>query len=126
MNGYFGHLENDTKENGFFRKVLYTGPRSQLVLMCLKPGEDIGMEEHDGHDQFFRFDAGEGEVVVGEEVFKVKDGDAVVVPDGLKHNVTNTSESEDLKFYTIYSPAEHPDGTVHETKQEALDSEKDH
>ena len=126
MKGYFGQIEKDTLENDNFRKVLFTGPKSQLVLMSLKPGEDIGLEDHDGHDQFFRFETGEGEVLVGEDTYQVKDGDAVVVPDGEKHNVTNTSETEDLRFYTIYSPAEHPDGTIHQTKEEALASEKDH
>ena len=123
MKGYFGQIEKDTLENDNFRKVLFTGPKSQLVLMSLKPGEDIGMEDHDGHDQFFRFEAGEGEVVVGDDKYSVKDGDAVVVPDGERHNVTNTSETEDLRFYTIYSPAEHPDRTIHKTKEEALASE---
>ena len=126
MKGYFGQIEKDTLENDNFRKVLFTGPKSQLVLMSLKPGEDIGLEDHDGHDQFFRFEAGEGEVLVGEDTYSVKDGDAVVVPDGEKHNVTNTSETEDLRFYTIYSPAEHKDGTIHKTKAEALASEEDH
>ena len=126
MKGYYGHIEKDTLENDNFRKVLYTGPKSQLVLMTLKPGEDIGMEDHDGHDQFFRFETGEGEVVVGDDVYKVKDGDVVAVPDGSRHNVTNTSEVEDLKLYTIYSPAEHPDGTIHKTKAEALAAEEDH
>lgn len=126
MKGYFGQIEKDTLENENFRKVLFTGPKSQLVLMSLKPGEDIGLEDHDGHDQFFRFESGEGEVLVGEDVYKVKDGDAVVVPDGEKHNVTNTSSTEDLRFYTIYSPAEHKDGTIHQTKEEALASEEDH
>lgn len=126
MKGYFSQIEKDTLENDNFRKVLFTGPKSQLVLMSLKPGEDIGLEDHDGHDQFFRFEAGEGEVLVGEDIYSVKDGDAVVVPDGEKHNVTNTSETEDLRFYTIYSPAEHSDGTLHQTKEEALAAEENH
>jgi mannose-6-phosphate isomerase-like protein (cupin superfamily) len=126
MKGYFGHIEKDTLENDNFRKVLYTGPNSQLVLMSLKPGEDIGMEEHDGHDQFFRFESGEGEVIVGEDTFSVKDGDAVVVPSGARHNVINKSLTEDLRLYTIYSPAEHPDGVIFKTKEEALASEEDH
>jgi len=126
MKGYFGPIEKDTLENDNFRKVLYTAPNSQLVLMSLKPGEDIGLEEHDGHDQFFRFESGEGEVLIREDTFQVKDGDAVVVPDGAKHNVTNTSSTEDLRFYTIYSPAEHPDGTIFKTKEEALANKEDH
>ncbi len=126
MTGYHGHLEDDTVNNNNFRQVLFTGPNLQLVLMSLEPGEDIGMEDHDGHDQFFRFDAGQGEVVVGDSTYQVKDGDAVVVPSGARHNVTNTSKTEDLKFYTIYAPAEHKDGTIHQTKAEALKAEDHH
>ncbi len=117
MKGYFGQIEKDTVDNEYFRKVLFTGPNSQLVLMSLKPGEDIGEEVHDDHDQFFRFEQGKGEVLVGKKTFKVKDGDAVVVPAGVNHNVINTSKTESLKLYTIYSPPEHPDGTVHRTKK---------
>ena len=126
MSGYFGHIEADTLENEYFRKVLYTGKRMQLVLMTIQPGDDIGMEDHDGHDQFFRFESGEGEVVVGDETYKVGDGDVVIVPDGARHNVINTSETEPLKLYTIYAPAEHADGTIHETKAEAMEAEEDH
>jgi mannose-6-phosphate isomerase-like protein (cupin superfamily) len=120
--GFKGNLESLTKENSNFRKVLYTGPHSQLVLMSLKPGEDIGMEVHDGNDQFFRFDQGEGEAIVGETKYVVKDGDGVVVPAGTEHNVINTSSAGDLRFYTIYSPAHHQDGVVRATKEEANDN----
>ena len=109
----------DTLENSFFRKVLFTAPHSQLVLMCLKPNEEIGVETHEGNDQFFRFEKGEGKVIIGGEEFMVKDGDAVIVPAGQMHNIINISGVEELKLYTIYSPAHHPDGTIHETKEEA-------
>lgn len=118
MKPYFGHIEADTLANNNFRQVIFTGQHSQLVLMSLKPGEEIGMEVHPQVDQFFRFEAGQGKVVVDGEEFAVADGDAVVVPAGSQHNVINTGE-EDLKLYTIYSPANHPDGTVHRTKAEA-------
>ena len=119
MAGYHGQIEKDTLENSFFRKVLFTAPHSQLVLMCLKPNEEIGTETHEGNDQFFRFEKGEGKVIIGGEEFMVKDGDAVIVPAGQMHNIINISGVEELKLYTIYSPAHHPDGTIHETKEEA-------
>jgi len=118
MKGYFGHLEEDVKKNSNFRKVLYTGHHSQLVLMSLLPGEEIGMEVHPDNDQFFRFDQGEGKVIVDDNEYEVKDGDAVLVPAGAKHNVINTG-SEPLRFYTIYSPSHHKDGIVRKTKKEA-------
>ena len=124
MSGYYGHIEEDTLKNENFRKVLFTGPHMQLVLMTLQPGEDIGLEDHVGHDQFFRFESGEGEVLVGDSVYQVGDGDVVIVPDGERHNVTNTSDTELLKLYTIYAPAEHPDGTIHATKAEAMEAEE--
>ena len=123
MAGYFGHIEADTLENTFFRKVLFTAPHSQLVLMCLKPNEEIGMEVHEGNDQFFRFEKGEGKVIIGGEEFIVKDGDTAIVPAGQMHNVINTSASEELKLYTIYSPPNHPDGAIHKTKEEAMAAE---
>ena len=124
MSGYHGNIEDLTLDNNFFRKVLFTGPNSQLVVMSLKPGEDIGEEIHE-EDQFFRFEGGQGKVVLGEtEEYEVKDGDAVVVPAGLKHNIMNISENEELKLYTIYSPAHHPEGTVHETKEIAMEAEE--
>lgn len=123
--GYKGNIESLTKENTNFRKVLYTGHNSQLVLMSLLPGEDIGMEVHSENDQFFRFDAGVGRVVIDGTEHDVKDGDAVVVPMGAEHNVINTSDSESLKFYTIYSPAHHKDQIVRTTKEEALANEEE-
>lgn len=121
---YNGHLEDDTLENTYFRKVVNTAPHSQLVLMCLKPNEEIGIEVHEGNDQFFRFEKGQGKVIIGGDEYVVGDGDAIVVPAGQMHNIINTSDNEELKFYTIYSPAHHPDGTVHKTKEEAITAEE--
>jgi mannose-6-phosphate isomerase-like protein (cupin superfamily) len=121
--GFYSPIEDDTLNNANFRKVLFTGKHLQLVLMTLKPGEDIGLETHDEHDQFFRFEAGEGKVVIDGSEYEVKDGDAVIVPAGAKHNIINVSETEELKLYTIYAPPEHADGTVHETKAEAMAAE---
>ena len=118
MKGFFSHLEEEVKKNSNFRKVLYTGHNSQLVLMSLLPGEEIGMEVHPKNDQFFRFDQGEGKVIVDGNEYEVKDGDAVLVPAGAEHNVINTG-SEPLRFYTIYSPPHHKDGIVRKTKKEA-------
>lgn len=124
MPGYHAPIEDKTLENNNFRQVLFTGPNLQLVLMTLQPNEDIGLEVHEDHDQFFRFEAGEGEVVIGEQTFGVKDGDAVIVPAGAQHNITNTSGDEALKLYTIYAPPEHADGTVHPTKADAQAAEE--
>ncbi|MCR4278242.1 MAG: cupin domain-containing protein [Candidatus Berkelbacteria bacterium] len=118
MKGYYGNLEKLTVENENFRRVLYTGPHSQLVLMALKPGEEIGEEVHTV-DQFFRFEQGTGKSIVDGNLYDVSNGDAVVVPAGAKHNVVNTSDSLSLKLYTIYSPANHKDGTVAATKEVA-------
>lgn len=123
MQGFHTQIEEDTLENTFFRKVLFTGPNSQLVLMTLQPNEDIGSEVHPDNDQFFRFEAGEGKVIIDGQEYIVGDGDAVVVPAGAEHNIINTSATEMLKMYTIYSPAHHPDGTIHQTKAEAMAAE---
>ncbi|MBI3638654.1 cupin domain-containing protein [Candidatus Wolfebacteria bacterium] len=125
MKGYIGNIEKDTKENENFRKVLYTAKNSQLVLMCLLPGEEIGEEVHEEHDQFFRFEEGEGKVVINGTESAVSDGFAVVVPAGAKHNVINISGNKKLKLYTIYSPPEHKDGILHKTKADAL-SDNEH
>lgn len=117
--GFVANIEKETKKNTDFRRVLYTGKFSQLVLMKLAPGEDIGMETHDDVDQFFRFEEGEGAVIIDDVKHAVKDGSAVVVPSGAKHNVVNTSKTADLKLYTIYSPPEHQDKVVRKTKREA-------
>jgi mannose-6-phosphate isomerase-like protein (cupin superfamily) len=122
MSGYSTDIEKATLENNYFRQVLFTGPKSQLVLMSLKPSEDIGLETHPGHDQFIRVEAGEGIAQIGGEKFKLHDGSAIVIPAGAEHNVTNTG-SEPLKLYTIYSPPEHADGTVHRTKAQAQAAE---
>ena len=105
--------------------MLFTGHHSQLVLMTLQPSEEIGTETHSENDQFFRFESGQGKVVIDGEEFAVKDGDAVVVPAGSEHNIINLSDTEPLKLYTIYSPAHHPKGTVHATKAEAMAAEAD-
>ena len=119
MKGFSNNIEKETLENTNFRKVLYTSKHSQLVLMSLKPNEEIGMEVHKDNDQFFRFEKGLGKCVIDGNVYEVKDGTAVVVPAGAEHNVINVSTSDDLKLYTIYSPAHHKDGIVRATKAEA-------
>jgi mannose-6-phosphate isomerase-like protein (cupin superfamily) len=120
MTGYVGHIEKATLSNGFFRQVLFTGKYSQLVVMCLQPNEEIGNEVHPKVDQFFRIEEGNAKFVFNDkEEHFVGDGDAVVVPAGTYHNVINTSSSKPLKLYTVYSPPNHPDGTVHKTKAEA-------
>jgi len=121
--GYHANIENLTTENTNFRKVLYTGEHMQLVLMSLPVGGEIGMEVHKENDQFFRFEAGEGKVIINGNEYQVSDGDVIVVPSGAEHNVVNVSESEDLKLYTIYSPAHHKDGIVRATREEAVANE---
>ncbi len=121
--GYKENIEKLTIENNNFRKVLYTGAHMQLVLMSLKPGEEIGSEVHTENDQFFRFEKGEGKVIINEIEYIVADGDTVIVPSGSQHNVINTSTTEDLKLYTIYAPAHHKDGIVRTTKEEAVNNE---
>ncbi len=118
------NIEQETVTNTNFRKVLYTGAHSQLVLMTLVAGEDIGLETHPENDQFFRFEAGTGTVVINETAYVVSDGDAVIVPAGAAHNVINTG-TDALKMYTIYSPAHHKDGIVRATKQDALDQDEE-
>ena len=119
MKGYVINIEEATKENNNFRKVLYTAKHSQLVLMSLKPGEEIGMEVHTDNDQFFRVDQGRGKVVIDGNEYEIQDGFAVVVPAGANHNVINVSADEPLNLYTIYSPAHHQDNVVHQTKEQA-------
>ena len=123
--GYKTNIEEETISNTNFRKVLYTGEHSQLVLMTLAPNEDIGLEVHEDTDQFFRFEAGEGKVIINETEYVVGDGDAVVVPAGAEHNVVNTSDDKSLHFYTIYSPAHHQDQTVHHTKADEVEEHFD-
>lgn len=118
MTGYVTDIESDTLDNEDYRRVLFTGRNTQLVLMSIAPREDIGLETHDEHDQFIRVEAGTGYVSLDGERHELQDGSAVVIPAGVEHNVVNTSSSEALKLYTLYSPPEHPDGTVHRTKRD--------
>jgi len=120
MTGYVGPIEKTTEENDYFRRVLFTGKYSQLVVMCLQPSEEIGNEVHPNVDQFFRIEKGSAKFVFnGKEKHLVRAGGAVVVPAGTFHNVINTSKTRPLKLYTIYTPPQHPDGTIHKTKAEA-------
>jgi len=119
MKGYTTNIEKDTLENNNFRKVLYTGKHSQLVLMSLAPKEEIGMEVHEENDQFFRFEKGQGKCIIDGNEYEVENGSAVVIPAGAQHNIINMSETEELKLYTIYSPAHHKDGIIRKTKAEA-------
>ena len=119
MKGFNSNIEQDTLENNNFRKVLYTGKYSQLVLMSLLPKEEIGMETHPDNDQFFRFESGIGKCIIDGNKYELENGSVVIVPAGAKHNIINISDTENLKLYTIYSPAHHKDGIVRKTKQEA-------
>ena len=123
--GYFANIEKLTEENTEFRKVLYTGEGSQLVLMAIPSLCDIGLETHTENDQFFRFESGEGKVVINGNEYSIRDGDCIIVPKGAEHNIINTSATLVLKLYTIYSPAHHKDGTVHPTKEYADAHEED-
>jgi len=124
MVGYVGAIETETLRNTDFRQVLFTGKHAQLVLMCLQPGEEIGNEVHPKTDQFFRIEQGEARFIFDEKKeYIVRDGGAVVVPAGTCHNVINTSKTTQLKLYTVYSPPNHPAGTVHATKAEAAAAE---
>jgi mannose-6-phosphate isomerase-like protein (cupin superfamily) len=125
MKGYKSNIEKDTLRNRNFRKVVYSSQFSQLVLMSLKPKEEIGVETHPENDQFLRFEGGRGRVEIDGNKYTVKDGDAVIVPAGAKHNVINISATEDLKIYTIYSPPHHKDQIVRKTKEEAEANEED-
>jgi len=124
VTGFVSNIEQETLVNAFFRRVLFTGKYTQLVLMSLKPGEDIGMEIHPKVDQFFRFEKGQGKVIIDGVEHVVSDGSAVVVPAGANHNIINTSTTDDLKLYTLYSPPNHPDGAIHQTKEEAMAAEE--
>lgn len=125
MKGFHANIEKETKDNENFRKVLYTAKHSQLVLMTLQPNEEIGSEVHEENDQFFRIDSGKGKCIIDGNEYELEDGSGIVVPAGATHNIINTSSTEKLKLYTIYSPAHHRDGVVHKTKEEAeADSEE--
>ncbi|MGZ9083021.1 MAG: cupin domain-containing protein [Rhodoplanes sp.] len=123
MKGFVEDIEELTEDNDHFRRVLYTGKHLQLVLMALKPGEEIGEEVHAGHDQFFRVEKGRGEVVIDGTRTKIKGDDAIIVPAGARHNVVNTGDKP-MKLYTLYGPPEHRDGVVRATKAEAEASEE--
>ena len=126
MRGFVDDIEELTEGNTDFRRVLYTATNMQLVLMTLHPGEEIGEEVHDDGDQFFRVEAGEGEALLDGKRHPLHDGSIVVIPAGVEHNISNTSASEPLRVYTIYTPPEHPDGTLHHTKAEADEYAKTH
>lgn len=121
MHGYAVDLEQETIAGTSFRKVLYTSGQLQLVIMALRAGEEIGLEKHDGHDQFIRVEEGEGSAILDGERVALRDGIAVIIPAGVEHNIVATT---DLKLYTLYGPPEHPDGTEHKTKAEADDYER--
>lgn len=118
MKGYITNIEQDAIENNDYRRVLFTGLNTQLVLMAIAPGDEIGLETHDEHDQFIRVESGNGVVFLDGEQHKLADGIAVVIPAGVKHNVVNSSRSKPLRLYTLYSPPEHADGTVHHTRHD--------
>jgi mannose-6-phosphate isomerase-like protein (cupin superfamily) len=123
MKGFVDDIDRLTVENKDFRRVLYTGKHLQLVLMALRPGEEIGEEVHDDHDQFFRIEKGEGEVWIDGQRTKIKADDAIIVPAGARHNVINTGDKK-LKLYTVYGPPDHKDGIVRATKAEAEATEE--
>jgi mannose-6-phosphate isomerase-like protein (cupin superfamily) len=127
MKGYIGNIEELTKSNNNFRQVLYTGKHCQLVLMSLEPSEEIGLEVHTDNDQFFRIDQGSAKIIIDDNEYEASDGFAVIVPAGAKHNVINTSLTQALKLYTLYSPAHHQDGIIRKTKEiaEANEAEFD-
>jgi len=124
MTGFVDNIEEKTEQNSFFRQVLYTGKHTQLVVMSLLPGEEIGMEVHPQVDQFFRIEEGRAKVVIDGEEHEVDEGFAIIVPAGSQHNVINAG-SNPLKLYTLYSPPNHPQGTVHRTRAEAMAAEKE-
>jgi mannose-6-phosphate isomerase-like protein (cupin superfamily) len=119
VKGYVVDIEKATKENKNFRKVLYTAKNSQLVVMSLRSGEEIGEEVHE-LDQFIRIEKGKGKAVLDNVEHKIEDDYAVVIPAGARHNIINTSKDKEMKLYTIYSPPEHRDGVVHKTKDDAI------
>lgn len=124
MKGFKAEIETDAIANTNFRQVLYTTEHCQLVLMSLLPGEEIGLETHQANDQFFRVEKGVGKCMIDENEYDLKDGDAIVVPSGARHNIVNTSKTDALKLYTIYSPPHHLDGIIRATKAEAEATEE--
>lgn len=124
MQGFVGNIEQLTLQNNAFRRVIFTGKHEQLVAMRLLPGEEIGMEVHTTHDQFFRIEAGEAKIIMAGKESALKEGMAAIVPAGTQHNVINASKTQDLNLYTVYAPPQHPNGTVHMTKADAEKAEK--
>ena len=122
--GFSSNIEEDTKSNEDYRKVIYTGEHSQLVLMSLKPGEEIGEEVHKTIDQFFRIESGNGKCIINGNEYSITDGSAIIVPAGSKHNIINIDEKNDLKLYSIYSPPKHKDGLVQPTKDTKIEDDK--
>ena len=119
MKGFKSNIERDSLKNENFRKVIYSGKHLQVVLMSLKPGEEIGLETHPSTDQFFRFEGGKGKCIIDGNEYKIENGDAIVIPAGSKHNVINTDSVEEFKMYTIYAPPQHKDGLINATKKDA-------
>jgi mannose-6-phosphate isomerase-like protein (cupin superfamily) len=126
MAGYIGNIEEKTINNNYFREVVFTGKYCQLVVMSLKPGEEIGSEVHKKVDQFFRIEKGRAKAIIDGTENQITNGVGIVVPAGSEHNVINASSNSDLKLYTIYSPPQHRDGIVHKTKEDAMADETDH
>jgi len=126
MTGFVINIEEKTKQNEYFREVLYTAPHSQLVVMSLNPNEEIGMEVHETIDQFLRVESGVGKAILNGEEHDIMDGSAIVVPAGTQHNIINTSSENKMKLYTVYSPADHRDKAIHATKQDAISDKEDH
>lgn len=124
MNKFVNDIDNLTSENNFFRKVILTTKHQQLVVMHLNPLEDIGLEVHNTIDQFIKIEGGSGKAILNGEEFDFSEGFSITIPAGTNHNIINTSETKPLKIYTIYSPPNHQDGTIHKTKQEALENEE--
>ena len=120
MSGYIENIEEKALGNSYFREVVFTGKYCQLVLMSLKPGEEIGSEVHKKVDQFFRIEKGSAKVIINGIESLVTDGAGIIVPAGSEHNIINLSTSSDLKLYTIYSPPNHKDGVIHKTKKDAI------
>jgi len=125
MKGYKINIEKEATGNDNFRRVLYTSAHSQLVLMCLRPNEEIGVEVHHDNDQFFRIETGKGKCIIDGNQYELNDGDAIVIPAGAKHNIINVAKDASLKMYTIYSPAHHKDGIVRATKADAVAREEE-
>lgn len=125
MRGFATNIEEDTLSNEDYRRVIFTGHHTQLVLMTIAPGEEIGRETHEGHDQFIRVEEGSGEALMDGQIYPLTDGTALVIPSGVEHNIANTSAESPLRLYTLYSPPEHPEGTVQHTKSDEKAAKED-